>query len=232
MIKRFEFDNYARRAGQQDSHRWGGMKQSSPKVAPWRAAVAFACEKQFDGEPITDPVEMQITFLLPRAKHHWSKAKGKENELLPERYFIAARTIWTNSPAQPLTVAMSAVVAASLPMTAVVSLALAKRYAERLEPTGAVDSFEDCPLINILSASKAGPILDPIRTHGGHSCLGAISMNKGKGRTDMNAEDKGLGQTIEAWFLANDWAPQTFPEQWAKARWRQEGASRLSDLFP
>ena len=31
-----------------------------PKVAPWRAAVAYACDQQFDMEPITDPVEMQI----------------------------------------------------------------------------------------------------------------------------------------------------------------------------
>ena len=37
-----------------------------------------------------------------------------------------------------------------------------------------------------------------------------------KARTDMNAEDKGLGQTIAAWFAANQWA-QTFPEQWAKS---------------
>lgn len=55
-------------------------------------------------------------------------------------------------------------------------------------------------------------------------------MNKGKGRTDMNAEDKGLGQTIEAWFLANDWA-QTFPEQWAKAHGRKgPHASQISFL--
>ena len=31
-----------------------------------------------------------------------------------------------------------------------------------------------------------------------------------KARTDMNAEDKGLGQTIAAWFKPNGWA-QTFP---------------------
>ena len=55
-------------------------------------------------------------------------------------------------------------------------------------------------------------------------------MNKGKSRTDMNAEDKGLGQTIEAWFLANDWA-QTFPEQWAKAHGRKgPHASQISFL--
>ena len=68
--------------GSKTQTRWGGLKESSAKVAPWRAAVAYACEQQ-DGEPITDPVEMQITFLLPRAKHHWSKAKGKEDQLLP-----------------------------------------------------------------------------------------------------------------------------------------------------
>lgn len=55
-------------------------------------------------------------------------------------------------------------------------------------------------------------------------------MNKGKSRSDMNAEDKGLGQTIEAWFLANDWA-QTFPEQWAKAHGRKgPHASQISFL--
>ena len=52
-------------AGSKTQTRWGGLKESSPKVAPWRAAVAYACEEQWDGEPITDPVEMQITFLLP-----------------------------------------------------------------------------------------------------------------------------------------------------------------------
>ena len=37
-----------------------------------------------------------------------------------------------------------------------------------------------------------------------------------KARTDMNAEDKGLGQTIAAWFAANGWA-QTVPHLWGKA---------------
>ena len=44
--------------------------------------------------------------------------------------------------------------------------------------------------------------------------LGIVRMSKA--RTDMNAEDKGLGQTIAAWFASNGWA-QTFPEQWAKS---------------
>ena len=51
--------------GSKTQTRWGGMKESSAKVAPWRAAVAYACEQQWDGEPITDPVEMQITSCCP-----------------------------------------------------------------------------------------------------------------------------------------------------------------------
>ena len=57
------------------------MKESSAKVAPWRAAVSYACEQQFNGEAITEPVAMEIEFILPRAKGHWSTAKGKENQL-------------------------------------------------------------------------------------------------------------------------------------------------------
>ena len=38
----------------------------------------------------------------------------------------------------------------------------------------------------------------------------------GQTRAGLNAEDKGLGQTIDAWFRVNGWS-QTFPEQWGKA---------------
>ena len=50
-----------------------------------------------------------------------------------------------------------------------------------------------------------------------------------KARTDMNAEDKGLGQTIAAWFASNGWA-QTFPEQWAKSYGVK--APRFADRIP
>ena len=93
-----------------------------------------------------------------------------------------------------------------------VSLALAKRYAERLEPTGAVVSVCELHLEQFSSAAKMGPlgsIPDPLCIR-----LGIVRMSKA--RTDMNAEDKGLGQTIAAWFASNGWA-QTFLEQWAKS---------------
>ena len=65
-------------AGQQGRQtRWGGMKESSPKVAPWRAAVAYACEQQWEGEPITDPVEMQITFPAAPGQEPLEQSQGQ-----------------------------------------------------------------------------------------------------------------------------------------------------------
>ena len=51
-----------------------------------------------------------------------------------------------------------------------------------------------------------------------------------KARTDMNAEDKGLGQTIAAWFASNGWA-QTFLSFGAKS-YGVKGPSRLTDRIP
>ena len=44
--------------------------------------AVITCEQQWEGDA-DHRSEMQITFLLPRAKNHWSKAKGKEDQLLP-----------------------------------------------------------------------------------------------------------------------------------------------------
>ena len=134
--------------GSKTATRWGGMKESSPKVAPWRAAMAYCCEQQFGGEVITDPVAMEIEFILPRAKHHWSKAKGKEDQLVPS----APLHCTSSSPGDIDKLARSTLDGcavrsggASSPTTQVVSLALAKRYAERLEPTGAVVRLRIAP---------------------------------------------------------------------------------------
>ena len=135
--------------GSKQITRWGGMKESSAKVAPWRAAVAYACEQQFDGEPITEPVAMEIEFILPRAKHHWSKAKGKEDQLVPSApvhctsHLLGDLDKLGRSTMDGCSVTSGGSLIADDAL--VVSLALAKRYGERLEPTGAVVRLRIAP---------------------------------------------------------------------------------------
>ena len=63
--------------------RWGGMRESSKNVGPWRTEVAYEARRSYKGEVITGPVDVEIDFFFPRAKSHFSKAKGREHELLP-----------------------------------------------------------------------------------------------------------------------------------------------------
>ena len=63
--------------------RYGGLREVSTKIQPWRASVQYACDEQYKGEPITEPVAMDVTFLLPRPKGDFSTAKGKEHEVKP-----------------------------------------------------------------------------------------------------------------------------------------------------
>ena len=63
--------------------RWGGLRESSAKVGPWRALVNWHTEQEWPHPPIADPVRAEITFFMPRAKNHFSTAKGKEHLLVP-----------------------------------------------------------------------------------------------------------------------------------------------------
>ena len=135
--------------GSKTATRWGGMKESSPKVAPWRAAVAYSCEQQFGGEVITDPVAMEIEFILPRAKHHWSKAKGKEDQLVPS----APLHCTSSSLGDIDKLARSTLDGCALRSggcliaddSQVVQLSLFKRYAEAGEPSGALVRVRNAP---------------------------------------------------------------------------------------
>ena len=120
--------------------KWGGMKEVSKKIEPWRGSVQYACDKQYKGDPITDPVEMSITFILPRSKSHYRTAKGKEHELLP-----GAPRHHTKKPdsdkllrglLDPLTVTCGGNVLRDDSL--IVRLFLEKRYAEIDEPSGAL----------------------------------------------------------------------------------------------
>ena len=69
--------------GSKVATRWGGMREASSKIMPWRHTVQYQAEKQYKGKPLTGAVSGSFEFILPRGKSHWSKAKGREHELLP-----------------------------------------------------------------------------------------------------------------------------------------------------
>ena len=125
--------------------RWGGLREVSKKVEPWRAVVQYQSEQQYKGPVITGPVGLNITFLLPRPKGHWSTAKGKEDRLLP-----SAPVHHTGTPdadkllrglLDPLTVRCGGNVLKD--DSQVVELQVRKTYAERYESTGAIVSITE-----------------------------------------------------------------------------------------
>ena len=69
--------------GSKTQTRWGGLRESSKRVAPWRSEVAFAARQIYKGRSIGTPVAIEIIFYFQRPKHHFSKAKGKEHTLVP-----------------------------------------------------------------------------------------------------------------------------------------------------
>ena len=134
--------------GSKVATRWGGMKESSSKVAPWRAAVAYACDQQFDMEPISEPVAMEIEFILPRAKNHYGTGRNAEKlkDSAPVHCTSSAHgdiDKLARSTLDGCAVRSGGCLIAD--DSQVVSLALAKRYAERLEPTGAVVRLRIAP---------------------------------------------------------------------------------------
>lgn len=62
--------------------RWG-MKEASDRVSPWRTSIQYACRDQYKGPVIDSPVHVFVTFVLPRAKSHWSTKKGHEDQVKP-----------------------------------------------------------------------------------------------------------------------------------------------------
>ena len=68
--------------GSKTMTRWG-MKEASDRVMPWRASIQYACRDQYKGPIIEDPVHVFVTFVMPRAKSHWSTKKGCQDQLKP-----------------------------------------------------------------------------------------------------------------------------------------------------
>ena len=124
--------------------RWGGMREASKKVEPWRGVVQYQSEQQYKGPVITDAVSVEITFLIARGKGHWSKRKGKEDQLLP-----SAPTHHTSAPdvdkltrglLDPLTVRCGGCVLKD--DSQVVEIVARKRYTKFGESAGAMVRIE------------------------------------------------------------------------------------------
>ena len=62
--------------GSKQISRWGGLREVSTKIQPWRASVQYACEQQYKGEPIAEAVALDVTFILPRAKNHYGTGRN------------------------------------------------------------------------------------------------------------------------------------------------------------
>ena len=120
--------------------KYGGMREVSTKIQPWRASVQYACDEQYKGEVLTCPVRMEVTFVLYRAKNHWSTAKGKEDQLLPSapEHCTVGGDIdkLARGLLDPLTTRCGGNVLED--DRQVVELSLKKRYAEKAESVGAL----------------------------------------------------------------------------------------------
>ena len=62
--------------GSKTVSRWGGLREVSTKIQPWRASVQYASAEQYKGEPIAEAVALDVTFILPRAKNHYGTGRN------------------------------------------------------------------------------------------------------------------------------------------------------------
>ena len=119
--------------------RYGALREVSTKIQPWRASVQYACDQQYKGQSITDPVEMDVTFILPRPKGDYGTGRNA-TKLKP-----SAPTHHTKTPdldkllrglLDPMTVKCGGNVLSD--DSVVVELNGRKRYAEAGESVGAL----------------------------------------------------------------------------------------------
>lgn len=64
--------------GSKTVSRWGGLRESSKRVGPWRSEVGFTSREFYKGAPISEPVELEITFYFPRPKSHYGTGRNAE----------------------------------------------------------------------------------------------------------------------------------------------------------
>ncbi len=64
--------------------RWGGMKEASANVLPWREAIKAAVQTQYNGIMMTGPVEVIVEFIFQRPKGHYKTKNGVVSEQLKD----------------------------------------------------------------------------------------------------------------------------------------------------
>ena len=64
--------------GSKTVSQWGGLRESSLKVGPWRSEVAYTAREVYKGNPITEPVALEITFYFMRPKGHYGTGRNAE----------------------------------------------------------------------------------------------------------------------------------------------------------
>ena len=70
------------------------LAESSKRVGPWRESVCWQSREQYKGEPLEGPLEISVTFWLPRPQAHYRMIDGQlSNRLKPGKpVFTTAAT--------------------------------------------------------------------------------------------------------------------------------------------
>ena len=58
------------------------LGESSDRVAPWRENVIWQSRKQYKGLPLEGPLQISITFWLPRPKGHYRTINGELSNII------------------------------------------------------------------------------------------------------------------------------------------------------
>jgi Holliday junction resolvase RusA-like endonuclease len=128
--------------GSKQITRWGGLREVSSKIHPWRASVQYASAEQYKGNPIEGPVELNVSFVLPRSKSHYGTGRNatKLKDSAP-RHHIKTPDLdkLLRGLLDPLTVKCGGNVL--IDDSQIVELKAVKRYADHGEATGAMVSI-------------------------------------------------------------------------------------------
>ena len=125
--------------GSKQISRWGSLREVSKKIQPWRASVQYACHEQYKGKPITEAVELEVTFVLPRAKNHYGTGRNltKLKDSAPTHHTKTPDVDkLTRGLLDPMTVKCGGNVL--IDDSCVIALNGRKRYAEASESSGAL----------------------------------------------------------------------------------------------
>ena len=58
------------------------LGEASKRVTPWRENIIWQSRKQYKGEPLEGPLQISITFWLPRPKNHYKIINGELSNII------------------------------------------------------------------------------------------------------------------------------------------------------